>query len=97
MKLQLPMDEIAKLCRQYHVRELSVFGSVLREDFGPTSDVDFLVEFEPGERVTLLTLFELQSALANLAHREVDLVTKAGLKPRIKHSVLTSSEVVYAA
>jgi predicted nucleotidyltransferase len=55
-KIDIPADEIAAFCRRHHVRSLSLFGSVLREDFGPGSDADVLVEFEPGAQVGFITL-----------------------------------------
>lgn len=96
-KLDLPIQEIKKLCRQYRVRELALFGSVLRDDFSDASDVDLLVEFDPEARVSFITLTRMQRELANLLHRRVDLVPKRGLKPRIREFVLNSAEVIYAA
>jgi predicted nucleotidyltransferase len=95
--LALPLAEIAALCRRYRVRELALFGSALRPDFRPDSDLDLLVEFEPGTRVTFLTLGELEAELEALLGRAVDLVPKGGLKPRVRGSVLAEARVVYAA
>jgi predicted nucleotidyltransferase len=61
-RINIPKDSLAEFCRRNHVRRLSLFGSVLREDFGPDSDVDILVEFEPGTRVGLIRLFGFPSA-----------------------------------
>lgn len=97
LAIEIPEDRVAELCRQYQVRELALFGSVLREDFGAESDVDFLVEFEPSAQIGFLTLGKLQEELSQLFHRAVDLVPKRGLKPIIRQSVLQSAEVVYAA
>lgn len=94
--IEIPEDRIAELCRRYQVRELALFGSVLRKDFRPESDIDFLVEFEPSAQVGFLTLAKLQRELSELLHRAVDLVPKHGLKPIIRQSVLESAEVVYA-
>jgi predicted nucleotidyltransferase len=96
-KIDIPADEIAAFCRRHHVRSLSLFGSVLREDFRPGSDADVLVEFEPGAQVGFITLSRMQRELAALLQRPVDLVPKEGLKPRIREAVLSSAEVVYAA
>lgn len=93
----IPADRIAELCRQYQVRELALFGSALRDDFGPESDVDLLVEFDPSAQVGFLTLARLQRELSALFQRTVDLVPKRGLKPQIRQSVLESAEVIYAA
>ena len=95
--IEIPQDKIAELCRRYQVRELALFGSVLRNDFGPGSDIDLLVEFDPSAQVGFLTLTRLQRELSELFRRAVDLVPKRGLKPVIRQSVLESAEVVYAA
>ena len=95
--LPLPEDQIAAVCRRFQVRELALFGSVLRGDFGPDSDVDILVEFHPDARVGLLKFIELQEELEKAIGRKVDLVPKRGLKPLIRDEVLASAEVLYAA
>jgi len=99
LSLTIPADEIAAFCRRHHIRELALFGSVLRDDFGPDSDVDVLVEFEPGadETLTLMDLVGMQMELSNLFQRNVDFVLRDGLKPLIKNEVLSTLEVVYAA
>ena len=95
--VEIPLDRLAELCRRYQVRELSLFGSALREDFGPDSDLDLLVEFEPSAQVGFLTLARVQRELSALLGRRVDLVPKAGLKSRIRQSVLGGAKVIYAA
>lgn len=97
MNVTLPMEQIHELCRKYHVRELAVFGSVLRDDFTPESDVDFLVDFQADARIGLLELAGLQEELAELIHRPVDIVPKGGLKPLIRDNVLSDARVIYAA
>jgi len=94
---ELPLDEIAALCRRYAVRELSLFGSALRADFRPESDLDLLIEFEPEAGVGLLTLAQIQHQLERLVGRDVDLVPKDGLKPLIRDCVLSEAQVLYAA
>ena len=94
---QLPTDQIAKICRTNHVQELSVFGSALTERFGVSSDLDFLVVFEPDAVIGFLALAKLQRELATLTKRQVDLVPKAGLKAAIRDAVLASAQVIYAA
>ena len=91
-------DEIAAFCQRNHIRKLSLFGSVLRDDFGPDSDVDVVVEFEPGadETLTLMDLVGMQLELSDLFQRNVDFVLRDGLKPLIKDEVLSTLEVVYA-
>jgi predicted nucleotidyltransferase len=96
-KIDIPTDEIAAFCRRHHIRSLSLFGSVLREDLRPDSDADVLVEFEPDAQVGFIALSRMQRELAELLQRPVDLVPKEGLKPKIREAVLSSAEVVYAA
>jgi len=89
--------EIAKFCEQHQIRRLAFFGSVLRDDFGPASDVDILVEFDPQAQVGLMAFARMQRELSELLQRPIDLVTPDGLKPLIKRSVLDSAKVIYAA
>jgi len=96
-EMGLPTDELCALCRRYQVRELSVFGSAVRDELGPGSDVDLLVEFEPKTQVGFLTIARMQRELSVLFERHVDLVPKGGLKPEIRQSVLSSAKVLYAA
>jgi len=76
--IDLPLAEIATLCRRYGVRELALFGSALRPDFGPESDLDFLVEFAPESHASFVTLGCLERDLAALFGRKVDLVPREG-------------------
>ena len=89
-------SQIADFCRRNQIRNLSLFGSVLRGDFGPDSDADVLVEFEPEAQVGFLALSRMQRELAQLFQRPVHLVPRDGLKPLIRDAVLSSAEVVYA-
>ncbi len=93
----IPKSEIAELCRRYQVRQLSLFGSAVRDDFGPESDIDVLVEFEPEARVGFLTLSRMARELSALLGRPVDLVPRNGLKPAIREEVLKQEQVIYAA
>jgi len=88
---------LADLCRRYQVRELSLFGSAARGDMRPDSDIDLLVEFLPDADVSLLEHAGLMLELARLLGRKVDLVSKRGLKPLIRDSVLADARLVYAA
>jgi len=97
IRIEFPTDRIAGFCRRHRISSLSVFGSTLRDDFSPDSDVDILVEFQPGARVGFLALSRMQRELSELLQRPVDLVPRNGLKPRIREAVLSSAEVVYAA
>lgn len=103
MPLAIPIDpqEVTALCRRWSIVEMSVFGSVLREDFGPASDVDVLVSFAPEARWTLFDLARLQDELRQLFGRPVDLVSRRGLEasrnPLRRQAILASAEVLYAA
>ena len=95
--IQISQTQIADFCQRHRIRWLALFGSVLRDDFGPESDVDVLVEFEPRARLGLIAYASIQRELSELLQRPVDLVTRDGLKPLIKRAVLDSAEVIYAA
>ena len=95
--VQVDETKLADLCRRYHVRELSVFGSAARGEMRPDSDVDLLVEFLPNSDVGLIEHAGLMLDLERLLGRKVDLVSKNGLKPRIRSSVLADARLVYAA
>jgi len=100
--LALPLDAIAALCRKYRVAELAVFGSALRDDFRPDSDVDFLVKFEGNDYGPWMgKLTGLEEELASLLRRPVDLVDKAGIEqsrnPIRRRAILESAQVIYAA
>lgn len=96
-RLRIAADELAAFCRKNVIQELSLFGSALRGDFGPNSDIDLLVTFQPEARIGFLDLARIQRELAELLGRPVDLVPKAGLKPAIRAEVLESAELLYAA
>ena len=87
---------IADFCRQHHILRLSLFGSILRDDFGPNSDVDVLVEFEPGHTPGL-AFFAMQDDLSELFGRNVDLHTEASLSKHFRDKVLAEAEVQYDA
>jgi predicted nucleotidyltransferase len=95
--IPVPGRQLSGLCRRYHVRRLALFGSVLRDDFRPDSDVDVLVAFDPKARIGFVTLSRMQRELSALFQRPVDLVPMDGLKPAIRESVLSSAQDVYAA
>jgi predicted nucleotidyltransferase len=96
VRIDVPKDKIADFCRKHHIRKLALFGSVLREDFRPDSDVDVPVEFEPGHTVGLLRMAGLELELAELIGRKVDLRTPAELSRYFRDEVARSSEVQYA-
>jgi len=97
LQITIPKDKIADFCHRNQIRKLSLFGSALRTDFRPDSDVDVLVEFEPAAQIGFITLSRMRRELAELLGRPVDLVPREGLKPKIREAVLSSAEVVYAA
>lgn len=89
---------LADFCRRHRVKKLSLFGSVLREDFRPDSDVDFLVEFEPGARVSLFELSRMETDLSGLVGgRRVDLRTPQELSRYFRDEVLAQAEVQFAS
>ena len=95
--INIDPSAIGEFCRRHSVRRLSLFGSVLRDDFGPGSDIDILVEFDPGQTPSLLDLGGMQVELSAMLNREVDLKTPGFLSSRIRHRVLAEARVQYAA
>ena len=96
-KIEVPRERLAEFCRRHHIRKLAFFGSVLRDDFGPGSDVDVLVEFDDEARVGLITLSAMELELGELLGRKVDLRTPADLSRYFRDEVLRSAETQYAA
>jgi uncharacterized protein len=96
-RLNVAPAEVARLCAEFQVAELSLFGSVLRVDFRLDSDVDALVTFLPEARVGLFQLNGLQTRLGELFQRKVDLVPRNGLKPLVAKEVLPTARLLYAA
>lgn len=97
LPFEIPAGLLADFCRRNAVKELALFGSAATGAFGPESDIDLLITFEPGARVGFLTLARLQRELEGLLGRSVDLVPKGGLKSLIRDSVLASTRVLFAA
>lgn len=94
---QVDETRLVELCRRYGVQELSLFGSAARGEMGPGSDIDLLVEFLPSAEIDLVEYAGLMLELSQLAGRRVDLVSKKGLKPVIRASVLDEAQLLYAA
>jgi hypothetical protein len=94
-RLALSQAAIADFCCCHSIRKLSLFGSVLRSDFGPESDVDVLVEFEPGARIHFFKFVEIQDALTRLLKRTVDLHTPNSLNPHFRAKVMQTARVIY--
>jgi uncharacterized protein len=97
-KFRIPRRKIAEFCQRWSITEFSLFGSVLREDFRPDSDIDVLVSIDPTSRIGLLEMAQMQIELEKLFKRPVDLVEKEGLRnPYRKREILRTAEVIYAA
>jgi predicted nucleotidyltransferase len=94
-KITLPYEAIAAFCQQHPIRRLSLFGSVLRDDFTPESDVDVLVEFAPNAGVGYFELVQMQIELSAIFGREVDLLTPNALSRQFRERVLSAAQVVY--
>lgn len=97
-QVQLEREFLAEFCRKWRIRELSIFGSALRSDFGPDSDLDFLVSFQPETPLDLFDLLDMKEELEIRFSRPVDLVEKEALRnPWRKYEIMRTREVIYAA
>ena len=97
-RLQFDADALAALCRRYHIRRLSLFGSVLKGTHRPYSDVDLLVEFTPGKEPGFLGLGGIELALSQLCgRRKIDLRTPQDLSKHFRSEVLRTAQLQYAA
>lgn len=97
IRLDFDVAAMEDACRRYRVRELALFGSVLRDDFTPESDVDVLVEFDPELRYGLFYLMDVQNALSAVFGRPVDLVENGCIHPFIADDVMRRRRVIYVA
>lgn len=96
--INMPSKErLAEFSKRHHIRKLALFGSILREDFGPDSDIDVLVEFEAGHIPGLFDLMKMEEELSNLFGRSVDLRTPQDLSKYFRDEVLEKAEVQYLA
>ncbi len=99
--IDLPEEQIADFCRRWRISELALFGSVLRDDFGPGSDLDVLVTFEPEADWSLLDHLRMEQELATLLGRKIDLLTKRAVEQSHnwmrRQEILNTAEVVYAS
>jgi hypothetical protein len=95
-RIDIPKEKIAEFCRRNRIRRLAFFGSVLRDDFTPESDVDVLVEFEPGTRVGL-RFFGMERDLSEILGHKVDLNTPGFLSKYFRDEIIAEAEVLYDA
>ena len=97
-RLHVTLPEIAEFCQRWKIIEFALFGSVLREDFRPDSDIDVLVTFLPSYSLTLSMVLDMQEELEAMLHRSVDLVEKDRLvNPYRRASILRTQRVIYAS
>ncbi|UIE36832.1 nucleotidyltransferase family protein [Leptodesmis sichuanensis] len=100
IQLNLPMEQIAEFCQKWQVTELALFGSVLRDDFRPDSDIDVMVKFHPDAHPKFSTLDQMETELKTIFHRDVDLITRQGIESSRnylrRHAILSSAQVIYA-
>jgi len=94
--MRIPKDRIAEFCRRNYIRRLSLFGSVLRDDFSSESDVDLLVEFDPDHIPGLITLAGMEIELSEILGRKADLRTAEDLSPYFRQKVVDTAQVQYA-
>ncbi|MEK6800089.1 MAG: nucleotidyltransferase domain-containing protein [Planctomycetota bacterium] len=101
LPVDLPYEALADYCRRWKITKLEVFGSVLREDFGPVSDMDFLVTFDPAARLSLFDLVHAQDELAAIVGRPVDLVERGSIEKSRnwirRRSILESARTIYVS
>jgi predicted nucleotidyltransferase len=96
-KIAIPQNEIAAFCKRNHIRKLSLFGSVLRDDFNPDSDLDLLVEFEPNHVPGFITFSKMRLELSEILGRPVDLQTPPSLSRYFRKDVEERAEKIYSA
>ena len=93
--IEIPRDQLADFCRRHRIRKLSLFGSILRDDFRPDSDIDVLVEFEPDARVGMMKLADIENQLSDLLGHRVDLNTPGFLSRYYRDRVLAEAQIQY--
>ncbi|MBI4317174.1 MAG: nucleotidyltransferase family protein [Chloroflexi bacterium] len=97
VRIEMPKNQLGSFCHKHHIRRLAIFGSALRPDFGPDSDVDVLVEFEPDHIPGLFGIARMEQELSTLLEgRKVDMRTKEDLSRYFRQRVLEEAEVQYA-
>ncbi len=95
--IDIPQEKIAEFCRHHYIRRLALFGSALRDDFTPDSDVDVLVEFEPGTRIGMIRLAGIELELSGILGRKVDMHTPGFISKYFRKQVLEEAEDQYVA
>jgi predicted nucleotidyltransferase len=98
--IDLPTEKIADFCQRWQVMEFALFGSVLRDDFRPDSDIDIMVQFHPEAHPTFSSLDQMEAELKTMFHRDIDLITRQGIETSRnylrRHEILSSAQVIYA-
>jgi len=101
VRVSIPRKKLAEFCRRWKVSELAFFGSVLRDDFRPNSDIDLLISFSPKAKNTLFDLVRMQNELKDIFGREVDLVERRAIEKSENYirrkSILSNTKVIYEA
>jgi len=101
IKIKVPKAKIAEFCKRWNISELAIFGSALRQDFRPDSDVDILVSFAPEAKVSLFDMVHMQDELKQIFGRDVDLISKRGLENSRNYlrrkAILESAQVIHVA
>jgi predicted nucleotidyltransferase len=96
IQVEIPKEEIAAFCKRNHIRKFSLFGSVLRDDFRPESDIDVLVEFDTDAKISLFDLIDMEEELASILGRKVDLIEASALRnPFRRYEILRTQQVIY--
>lgn len=98
--IDLPMEAIAQFCTRWKVNEFALFGSVLRDDFRPDSDIDVMVQFHPEAHPTFSSLEQMEAELKTIFHRDIDLITRQGIETSRNYlrrqEILSCAQVIYA-
>ena len=101
LQIEVPREEVIAFCERWQIAELAFFGSVLREDFGPESDIDVMVRFHPEASHTLFSMVNMKEELSDILGRETDLLSRAGVERSRNYlrreAILKSAEVFYEA
>ncbi len=98
--IELPMEKIAEFCHKWQVTEFALFGSVLRDDFRPDSDIDVMVQFHPNAHPTFSSLDHMEAELKTVFHRDIDVITRQGIETSRnylrRHEIFSSAQAIYA-